>query len=34
MADGWTMMFPDEPNRFSRGRINDLINAAIAILTP
>jgi TetR/AcrR family transcriptional regulator, transcriptional repressor of aconitase len=34
MADGWTMMFPLEPNRFSRGRINDLVNAAIAMLTP
>jgi hypothetical protein len=34
MADGWTMMFPVEPNRFSRGRIKDLINAAIAMLTP
>ena len=34
MADGWTMMFPVEPNRFSRGRINDLVNAAIAMLTP
>ena len=32
MADGWTMMFPVEPNRFSRGRINDLLNAAIAML--
>jgi TetR/AcrR family transcriptional regulator, transcriptional repressor of aconitase len=34
MADGWAMMFPVEPNRFSRGRINDLVNAAIAMLTP
>jgi AcrR family transcriptional regulator len=34
MADGWTMMFPVEPNRFSRGRINDLVNAAIAMLKP
>jgi TetR/AcrR family transcriptional regulator, transcriptional repressor of aconitase len=32
MADGWTMMFPVEPNRFSRGRINDLVNAAITML--
>jgi len=34
MGDGWTMMFPVEPNRFSSGRINDLVNAAIAMLTP
>ncbi len=34
MADGWTMMFPVEPNRFSRGRIRDLVDAAIAMLTP
>jgi AcrR family transcriptional regulator len=34
MGDGWTMMFPVEPNRFSRGRINDLVNAAIAMLAP
>ncbi|MGC2306731.1 TetR/AcrR family transcriptional regulator [Candidatus Binatus sp.] len=34
MADGWTMMFPVEPNRFSRGRINDLVNAAITMLSP
>ena len=31
MGDGWTMMFPVETNRFSRGRINDLVNVAIAI---
>ena len=34
MGDGWTMMFPLEPERFGRGRINDLVNAAIAMLTP
>ena len=34
MGDGWTMMFPVEPNRFSSGRINALVNAAIAMLTP
>ncbi len=34
MGDGWTMMFPVEPERFSRGRIDDLVNAAIAMLTP
>ena len=34
MGDGWTMIFPVEPNRFSSGRINALVNAAIAMLTP
>jgi TetR/AcrR family transcriptional regulator, transcriptional repressor of aconitase len=34
MGDGWTMMFPVEPERFGRGRINDLVNAAIAMLKP
>ena len=34
MGDGWTMMFPVEPERFGRGRIHDLVNAAIAMLTP
>ena len=34
MGDGWTMMFPVEPNRFSHGRINDLVTAAITMLTP
>jgi AcrR family transcriptional regulator len=33
MGDGWTMMFPVEPDRFSHGRVNDLVNAAIAMLT-
>jgi len=34
LGDGWAMMFPVEPERFGRGRINDLVNAAIAMLTP
>ncbi|MBV8137082.1 MAG: hypothetical protein JO121_15830 [Deltaproteobacteria bacterium] len=34
MGDGWTMMFPVEPEGFRRGRIHDLVNAAIAMLTP
>jgi AcrR family transcriptional regulator len=34
MGDGWTMMFPVEPERFGRGRIHDLVSAAIAMLTP
>lgn len=34
MGDGWTMMFPVEPERFSRGRIDQLVNAAIAMLSP
>jgi hypothetical protein len=34
MGVGWAMTFPVEPNRFSSGRINDLVNAAIAMLTP
>jgi len=34
MGDGWAMMFPVEPERFGRGRIHDLVNAAIAMLTP
>jgi AcrR family transcriptional regulator len=34
MGDGWAMMFPVEPERFGRGRIHDLINAAIVMLTP
>jgi hypothetical protein len=34
MGDGWAMMFPLEPERFGRGRIHDLVNAAIAMLTP
>jgi AcrR family transcriptional regulator len=33
IGDGWAMMFPVEPERFSRGRIHDLVNAAIAMLT-
>jgi TetR/AcrR family transcriptional regulator, transcriptional repressor of aconitase len=34
MGDGWAMMFPVEPERFGRGRIHDLVNAAIAMLRP
>ncbi len=34
MGDGWAMMFPVEPQRFRRGRIHDLVNAAISMLTP
>jgi TetR/AcrR family transcriptional regulator, transcriptional repressor of aconitase len=34
MGDGWAMMFPVEPDRFGRGRIHDLVNAAIAMLAP
>ena len=34
MGDGWAMMFPVEPERFGRGRIHDLVNAAIVMLTP
>ena len=34
MGDGWMVMFPVEPERFGRGRIHDLVNAAIAMLAP
>jgi TetR/AcrR family transcriptional regulator, transcriptional repressor of aconitase len=34
MGDGWAMMFPVEPELFGRGRIHELVNAAIAMLTP
>jgi TetR/AcrR family transcriptional regulator, transcriptional repressor of aconitase len=34
MGDGWAMMFPVEPERFGRGRIHDLVTAAIVMLTP
>ena len=34
MGDGWAMMFPVEPERFGRGRIHDLVKAAIAMLAP
>src|SRR5215469_10188703 len=34
IGDGWAMMFPVEPDRFSRGRIHDLVSAAIVMLTP
>ena len=34
MGDGWAMMFPVEPERFGHGRIHDLEDAAIAMLTP
>jgi hypothetical protein len=34
MGDGWGMMFPVEPERFNRGRFDDLVGAAIAMLTP
>ena len=32
LGDGWAMMFPVEPERFGRGRIHELVNAAIAML--
>ena len=34
MGDGWSMMFPVEPQRFRHGRIQDLVNAAMTMLTP
>jgi TetR/AcrR family transcriptional regulator, transcriptional repressor of aconitase len=34
LADGWAMMFPVEPARFGHGRIDDLVNLAIAMLAP
>ncbi len=34
IGDGWAMMFPVEPERFGRGRVHDLVNAAITMLTP
>ena len=34
IGDGWLMMFPVEPERFGRGRIHALVNAAIVMLTP
>ena len=34
IGDGWGMMFPVEPERFDRGRIHALVNAAIVMLTP
>src|SRR5215469_214518 len=33
MADGWAMMFPVEPERFSRGRIHELVKMAVAMLS-
>ena len=34
LADGWAMMFPVEPARFGHGRIEQLVNLAIAMLAP
>ena len=34
IADGWALMIPVEPTRFSRGRIRELVNMAIAMLAP
>ena len=34
LADGWAMMFPVEPARFGHGRIEELVNLAIAMLAP
>jgi TetR/AcrR family transcriptional regulator, transcriptional repressor of aconitase len=34
LADAWAMMFPVEPARFGGGRIDDLVNLAIAMLAP
>ena len=34
MTDGWIMMTPVEPARFTRRRINDLIGLSIAMLAP
>jgi hypothetical protein len=34
MGDGWTMMFPRKPERFVRGRIRELVDAAVAMLAP
>ena len=34
MGDGWGLMIPVEPARFSRGRINELVNMAIRMLAP
>ncbi|RVU23149.1 TetR/AcrR family transcriptional regulator [Streptomyces antnestii] len=34
MGDGWMMMFPFEPERFTPGRIQALVDAAIALISP
>ena len=34
MGDGWGLMIPVEPGRFSRGRLNELVDMAIEMLAP
>ncbi|MEV6218207.1 TetR/AcrR family transcriptional regulator [Nocardia sp. NPDC051833] len=34
MGDGWTMMYPYEPERFTPARITDLLDAAITLIAP
>ncbi|MGW0048960.1 TetR family transcriptional regulator C-terminal domain-containing protein [Nocardia cyriacigeorgica] len=34
MADGWTMMYPFEPDRFTRPRAQALVDAAIELIAP
>ena len=34
MGDGWGLMIPVEPARFNRGRIQQLVDMAIAMLAP
>ncbi|MGW4336421.1 TetR/AcrR family transcriptional regulator [Rhodococcus koreensis] len=34
MGDGWALLFPLEPERFTPSRIKDLVDAAIALIAP
>ncbi|RVU28007.1 TetR/AcrR family transcriptional regulator [Streptomyces antnestii] len=34
MGDGWMMMFPFEPERFTPARVKALLDAAITLITP
>ncbi|MGI5336602.1 TetR/AcrR family transcriptional regulator [Streptomyces sp. CA-181903] len=34
IADGWMMMFPIEPKRFTADRVQALLDAAITLITP
>ncbi|MFE0054676.1 TetR/AcrR family transcriptional regulator [Streptomyces sp. NPDC059003] len=34
MGDGWMMMFPIEPERFTPSRLQALVDAAITLITP
>ncbi|WP_208960579.1 TetR/AcrR family transcriptional regulator [Rhodococcus sp. ZPP] len=34
MADGWALLFPLEPERFTPGRVRELVDAAVALIAP